>query len=76
MNVNINIDILFFQTLQDVRFSEMCKKISNVLHEDTHYEKSSLNMRTQRCFAVRSGMNGILVLFAPICCVFALCRYQ
>lgn len=47
------------QILQDSRFCEVYKKISLVLHDDTQYEKCSLNMKTQRCFAVRSGMNGM-----------------
>lgn len=50
----------FSATLEDVRFVEMAKKIQSVLHDDTHYEKNTLNMRTQRCFAIRSGMNGLL----------------
>lgn len=37
----------------------MTAKIQSVLHEDTHYQKSALDMRTQRCFAIRSGLNGI-----------------
>lgn len=51
---------LFFQTLEDIRFKVMSEKINSVLHDDTHYEKGALNMRTQRCFAIRSGMNGML----------------
>ena len=55
---NVYTFILLIQILQDSRFSEVYKKISLVLHDDTQYEKCSLNMKTQRCFAVRSGMNG------------------
>lgn len=51
------------QTLEDVRFQAVLEKINSVLHDDTHYEKGALNMRTQRCFAIRSGMNGINLLF-------------
>ena len=40
---------------------EMMRKIASVIHEDTHYQKSSLSMRTQRCFAIRSGMNGMCI---------------
>ena len=46
------------QTLEDVRFKTMSEKINSVLHDDTRFEKGALNMRTQRCFAIRSGMNG------------------
>ena len=41
----------------------MFEKLCSILHDDTHYEKGALNMRTQRCFAIRSGMNGMYVLF-------------
>ena len=54
------------QTLEDGRFQAMLEKVCSILHDDTHYEKGALNMRTQRCFAIRSGMNGMEILFPHI----------
>ncbi|CAI8042288.1 MutS protein homolog 4 [Geodia barretti] len=51
--------VAYATILQDNRLRQMHEKISLVLHDDTQYEKCSLNMKTQRCFAVRSGMNEI-----------------
>ena len=61
-SLSILLRVCFFavQTLEDERFQGMSEKISFVLHDDTHYEKGALNMRTQRCFAIRSGMNGMI----------------
>jgi DNA mismatch repair protein MSH4 len=50
----------YTMTLEDPRFKELYMKICSAVHDDTHYDKGSLNMRTQRCFAIRSGMNGLL----------------
>lgn len=50
--------LCIIQTLEDGRFTAMLQKICSVIHDDTHYDKGALNMRTQRCFAIRSGMNG------------------
>lgn len=56
---SIYINLISLQTLEDPRFQTVLEKINSVVHDDTHYEKGALNMRTQKCFAVRSGMNGI-----------------
>ena len=29
------------------------EKIQEVIHDDTRYQKGALNMRTQKCFAVK-----------------------
>ena len=29
------------------------EKIGQVIHDDTRYQKGTLNMRTQKCFAVK-----------------------
>ncbi|XP_055959284.1 mutS protein homolog 4 [Patella vulgata] len=50
----------YCQTLQDRRYKEMRTKISTVIHDDTKYQKGSLNMRTQKCFAVKPHINGLL----------------
>jgi DNA mismatch repair protein MSH4 len=34
--------------------------IDNVINEDVVYQKSSIGLRHQRCFAVKSGYNGLL----------------
>ena len=31
-----------------------------VVHDDTRYSKGTLNTRTQKCFAVKPGINGML----------------
>ena len=41
------------QTLGDPRFKMIIKKIGEVIHDDTRYQKGTLNMRTQKCFAVK-----------------------
>ena len=41
------------QNLQDERFGQIKSKIDEIIHEDTYYQKGALNMRTQKCFAVR-----------------------
>ena len=43
------------QLLQDPRFPDMIVKIQEIIHEDTHYQKGALNMRAQKCFAVKVG---------------------
>ncbi|KAJ8319978.1 hypothetical protein KUTeg_001565 [Tegillarca granosa] len=40
-------------SLDDPRYNLMMTKISSVIHDDTRYQKGTLNMRTQKCFAVR-----------------------
>ena len=46
------------QVLDDPRFSAIQAKISTVVHDDTHYQKGALNMRTQKCFCIKPGING------------------
>ena len=41
------------QTLGDPRFKVIIEKIGEVIHDDTRYQKGTLNMRTQKCFAVK-----------------------
>ena len=43
------------QTLLDKRFGILLDKIREVIHDDTHYQKGSLSMRTQKCFAIKVG---------------------
>lgn len=41
------------QSLNDSRFATIMEKIQTVIHDDTRYQKGTLNMRTQKCFAVK-----------------------
>ena len=44
----------YFKSLQDERFGQIKSKIDEIIHEDTYFQKGALNMRTQKCFAVRT----------------------
>ncbi|XP_065888856.1 mutS protein homolog 4-like isoform X2 [Dysidea avara] len=50
----------YHETLGDPRFHTIMEKIQEVIHDDTRYQKGALNMRTQKCFAVKSKINGLL----------------
>lgn len=39
--------------LNDKRFGDVLVKIQEIIHEDAHYQKGALNMRAQKCFAVK-----------------------
>ncbi|EDO35291.1 predicted protein [Nematostella vectensis] len=43
----------YFESLKDPRFTAIMEKIQSVIHDDTRYQKGALNMRTQKCFAVK-----------------------
>jgi hypothetical protein len=43
----------FFQTLSDPRFKKIMEEIQKVIHDDTRYQKGTMNMRTQKCFAIK-----------------------
>uniref|UniRef100_A0A3Q2PPU5 DNA mismatch repair protein n=1 Tax=Fundulus heteroclitus TaxID=8078 RepID=A0A3Q2PPU5_FUNHE len=47
-------------TLEDNRFDTILEQIKTVVNCDTTYLKGSLNMRTQKCYAVRPNINGFL----------------
>ena len=49
---------LVVQTLGDPRFKVIIEKIQEVIHDDTRYQKGTLNMRTQKCFAVKVCLYG------------------
>jgi DNA mismatch repair protein MSH4 len=46
--------------LADSRFKAISEKIKAVIHDDTRYQKGTLNMRTQKCFAIKPKINGLL----------------
>ncbi|KAJ8047643.1 MutS protein-like 4 [Holothuria leucospilota] len=50
----------YYKTLDDQRFGLILEKIRMVIHDDTRYQKGTLSMRTQKCFAVRPEINGLL----------------
>ncbi|XP_013406219.1 mutS protein homolog 4 [Lingula anatina] len=50
----------YHDTLGDSRFDVIREKVHSVIHEDTRFQKGSLNMRTQKCFAVKPNINGLL----------------
>ena len=51
---------LFIQVLDDDRFAKILSQISTVVHDDTHYQRGALNMKTQKCFCVKDGLSGKL----------------
>lgn len=42
------------------RFGIILEKIKTVINDDARYMKGCLNMRTQKCYAVRSNINEFL----------------
>ena len=48
------------QMLGDARFESMLSRIREVIHDDTHYQKGTLNMRAQKCFAVKVDRKKVL----------------
>uniref|UniRef100_F6QHY6 MutS protein homolog 4 n=2 Tax=Ciona intestinalis TaxID=7719 RepID=F6QHY6_CIOIN len=49
-------------SLQDARYGCIVDIINRTIHEDARYTKGHLNMKTQRCFAVKQGLHGVLDL--------------
>ncbi|KAL9955943.1 hypothetical protein ACROYT_G037348 [Oculina patagonica] len=43
----------YYESLNDSRFATIMERIQTVIHDDTRYQKGTLNMRTQKCFAVK-----------------------
>eukprot|EP00062_Callorhinchus_milii_P003433 gi/632940700/ref/XP_007885459.1/ PREDICTED: mutS protein homolog 4 [Callorhinchus milii] len=50
----------YCSSLEDNRFSLILQKIKTVINDDTRYMKGCLNMRTQKCYAVRPNINEFL----------------
>lgn len=48
--------------LSDPRLGQMRAKLDEYIQPETHYSKKILDMRTQKCFAVKTGMNGIVCI--------------
>ncbi|MEE6494700.1 hypothetical protein FKM82_001853 [Ascaphus truei] len=47
-------------SLEDSRFGIILEKIRTVINDDTRYTKGCLNMRTQKCYAVKPNINEFL----------------
>lgn len=65
--VEINIPLFTFYRLNPLylfvctlRFDMILKQIKTVINDDATYLKGSLNMRTQKCYAVRPNINEFL----------------
>nr|XP_039269249.1 mutS protein homolog 4-like [Styela clava] len=50
----------YHATMKDTRFGTILDKILSVIREGAQYQKGNLNMKTQKCFAVKEGINGLL----------------
>uniref|UniRef100_H3AEP5 MutS protein homolog 4 n=1 Tax=Latimeria chalumnae TaxID=7897 RepID=H3AEP5_LATCH len=50
----------YCSSLDDNRFNIILDKIKTVINDDTRYTKGCLNMRTQKCYAVRPNINEFL----------------
>uniref|UniRef100_A0A8C8RIV3 DNA mismatch repair protein n=1 Tax=Pelusios castaneus TaxID=367368 RepID=A0A8C8RIV3_9SAUR len=50
----------YYNSLEDKRFGIILEKIKIVINDDTRYTKGCLNMRTQKCYAVRPNINEFL----------------
>ncbi|XP_074077248.1 mutS protein homolog 4 isoform X2 [Macrotis lagotis] len=50
----------YYNSLEDNRFGTILEKIKTVINDDARYLKGCLNMRTQKCYAVKSNINEFL----------------
>ncbi|KAM4722963.1 mutS protein homolog 4 [Rhinophrynus dorsalis] len=50
----------YYTSLEDNRFGIILGKIRNVINDDTRYTKGCLNMRTQKCYAIKPHINEFL----------------
>ncbi|NXD17225.1 MSH4 protein, partial [Nothocercus nigrocapillus] len=50
----------YYSSLEDSRFGIILEKITTVINDDTRYTKGCLNMRTQKCYAVKPNINEFL----------------
>ncbi|CAO3606962.1 unnamed protein product [Cunninghamella echinulata] len=48
------------QILSNEKLDQFREIIDNTLNENIGYEKTSLGLRNQRCYAIKSGINGLL----------------
>ncbi|KAM4642188.1 mutS protein homolog 4 [Discoglossus pictus] len=50
----------YYTSLEDNRFDLILEKIRTVINDDTRYTRGCLNMRTQKCYAVKPNINEFL----------------
>jgi len=50
----------YFEPLHDSSFSAIMENIQQVVHDESRYQKGALNMKTQKLFAVKPSVNGLL----------------
>ncbi|XP_057289940.1 mutS protein homolog 4-like isoform X2 [Hydractinia symbiolongicarpus] len=50
----------YHKSLDDNRFKIILDSIHTVIHDETRYQKGTLNMKTQKLFAVKPNVNGLL----------------
>ncbi|XP_042853536.1 mutS protein homolog 4 isoform X2 [Panthera tigris] len=59
-NCNTTLLRAYCGSLEDKRFGIILEKIKTIINDDARYMKGCLNMRTQKCYAVRSNINEFL----------------
>ncbi|XP_023272955.1 mutS protein homolog 4 [Seriola lalandi dorsalis] len=59
-NCNTALLKAYSTSLEDTRFDLILEQIKTVINDDSTYLKGSLNMRTQKCYAVRPNVNEFL----------------
>ncbi|XP_065062866.1 mutS protein homolog 4-like [Rhopilema esculentum] len=52
--------VIYTEALEDERFSLLLETIQTVINEETMLQKGTLNMRTQKVFLIKPGINGML----------------
>ncbi|XP_077134925.1 mutS protein homolog 4 isoform X1 [Ranitomeya variabilis] len=50
----------YYSSIDDPRFNIILEKIKMVINDDTRYTRGCLNMRTQKCYAVKPNINEFL----------------
>ncbi|XP_075688973.1 mutS protein homolog 4 isoform X3 [Rhinoderma darwinii] len=50
----------YYSSIDDPRFNIILEKIKTVINDDTRYTRGCLNMRTQKCYAVKPNINEFL----------------
>ncbi|XP_072275595.1 mutS protein homolog 4 [Pyxicephalus adspersus] len=50
----------YYSSIEDERFDLMLEKIQRVINDDTRYMRGCLNMRTQKCYAVKPNISEFL----------------
>ncbi|XP_063933913.1 mutS protein homolog 4-like [Zophobas morio] len=50
----------YWESLDDYRFQDIKNLIGEVVNDDSQYTQGFVNMRAQKCFAIRKGKNGLL----------------